>query len=100
MAGAIGDWDHLYQQMFRHTQPGGWVEMQEFEGAITSDDDSIERAHAIREWQALIDEASLKFGKQINVLSSHKDKLTAAGFVNIKNDTFKVRYSIYSSLTI
>lgn len=90
MAGGIKNWDRLYEQIYRHLKPGGWVEMQEYEGWVRSDDGSLENAKPLSRWQEQIDEASTKFGKKLNIAETHKQKLLDAGFVNVRDDVFKV----------
>src|SRR4051794_18689006 len=34
LCGSIRDWPRLYQQIFDHLKPGGWVEFQEYEAWV------------------------------------------------------------------
>ena len=34
VAGSIKDWPRLYRQIHMHLNPGGWVEMHEYEGML------------------------------------------------------------------
>ena len=90
MSGSIKDWSKLYSQAFNHLKPGGWIEMQEYETWGKSDDGTIDNAKFLMEWQAKIDEASAVFGKKMNVAETHKQKLIDAGFVDVKDDIYKV----------
>lgn len=73
------------------TQPGGWLEMQEYEAWISSDDDPLlTKAPHTKQWQELIDEASTKFGKRMNVASQQKSWIEAAGFEDVTDDVVKV----------
>ncbi len=91
MGGSIKDWDRLYQQIYTNLKPGGWVEMQEYEGWCTSDDDTLNNAPSVYKWQSLINEASIKFGKKVNEAATHKQRLIDAGFVDVQDDVYKVR---------
>lgn len=90
MGGSIRDWSHLYSQAHEHLKPGGWIEMQEYEAWIRSDDDTIDNAPSVKQWQELCDEASTKFGKKLNVAEAHKQRLIDAGFVDVRDDVYKV----------
>jgi len=90
MAGGIKDWARLYEQIYKHLKPGGWVEMQEYEAWVRSDDDTIENAKSVLEWQNVVDEASTRFGKKMNVAETQKQKLVDAGFVDVREDVYKV----------
>jgi hypothetical protein len=64
--------------------------MQEYEAWISSDDDSIDNAPYVKRWQELCDEASIKFGKRLNVAHEQKQRLTDAGFTDVRDDIYKV----------
>ena len=91
MCGSIADWTRLYQQAMQHLQPGGWLEIQEFEVWFSSQkpgglpDDS-----AIVQWQGLIDEGSTKFGRRLSYAGSFHKHLEEAGFEDIQARRFKV----------
>ncbi|KAF2274051.1 S-adenosyl-L-methionine-dependent methyltransferase, partial [Westerdykella ornata] len=84
MAGAIRDWDRLVRQCYDNMQPGGWAEFQEPDAWFYSDDDSMERATNMMQWQILCNEAADKFGKPIRVGHFLKEKLENAGFVDVQ----------------
>jgi len=50
LAGGIKDWDRLYRQAYKHLKPGGWIEMQEYEAWIRSDDGTIDNATYVKQW--------------------------------------------------
>lgn len=91
MGGSIGDWKKLYSQIMRHLKPGGWVEIQEYEALLKSDDyPTLDHAPNFKRWQDLINEASVVFGKNLNVAAEQKQHLIDAGFVNVQDDVYKV----------
>ncbi|EFW18774.1 hypothetical protein D8B26_005584 [Coccidioides posadasii str. Silveira] len=90
MGGSIANWDQLYERAYQHLKPGGWIEMQEYETDVHSDDNSLDNARLIKKFQRVGDEASAKFGKQFNVAGTHKQRLIDAGFVNVKDDVYKI----------
>lgn len=91
LGGSVSDWAKLYEQAYRALKPGGWLEMQEFEVWIRSDDDTLKKAPSLIKLQELIDEASTKLGKQMNVAEQQKGKMSSAGFENVTDDVYKVR---------
>jgi SAM-dependent methyltransferase len=91
MAGGIRDWPRLFSRIYTHLRPGGWLEMQEFEAVIRSEEDpDLTSAPWIKEWQGKLDEASSMFGKGMNVAATHKDKLVDAGFVDVHDDVYRI----------
>ena len=90
MCGSIADWDRLLQQAYQHLKPGGWIEFQEYEAWMKSDDNSIDEANAVMEWQRLIDVSSSKFGKRMNLATEVGGYLKKAGFINVQDEGYKV----------
>lgn len=91
LCGAIGDFPKFYREAFQNLRPGGWIEMQEYEAAIRSDDNTIDDAPWINQWVELIDVASTQFGKKMNVAHLHKKWMENAGFVDVREEIYKVR---------
>ena len=90
LAGSIAHWPNFYAQVYQNLNPGGWVEMQEYAGWITSDDDTIQRAPWTTEWCEQQDVASTRFGKRLDVAHMHKQWLEEAGFEDVREYVSKV----------
>ena len=91
LCGAIGDWDKLYRQALQHLKPGGWMESQEYEMWLHSDDGTLENlATNCMEYQERLDEASEKFGKKMNSVRMLEGKMKDAGFEDVTSDVYKV----------
>jgi hypothetical protein len=79
LGGSIADWARFYCQVYTHLKSGGWIEMQEYEAWVKSDDDSInQNGKSVLEGQRLVNEASIKFGKRFNVAELQKQYLIDA----------------------
>lgn len=93
LGGSIADWPHFYDQIYMHLTPGGLCEIQEHEGWLHSDDDSINQTGKfIMQWLNLLDEASTKFGRKLNVAARQKQWMLDAGFIDVQEDVYKVRF--------
>lgn len=90
LSGAINDWDRLCRQCYEHLQPGGWAEFQEPMAWVESDDGTLEKADSMKRWQDLCNEAASKFGKEIKVGHTLKQRLLNAGFVDVHEKIVKV----------
>jgi SAM-dependent methyltransferase len=90
MGGGIGDWPRLMKQAYQHLRPGGWIEVQEFETAISSDDDSHLLAPTMVEWVEKVNDAARLFGKPMNIASQIHSWMENGGFVNVTDDIYKV----------
>jgi SAM-dependent methyltransferase len=90
MGGSIKDWDRLISQSYTHLNPGGWLEYQEPEAWIQSDDDTMERARSLMQWQTVCNEAAATFGKPLRVGHTIKERMEKAGFVDVHERIIKV----------
>lgn len=91
MTGSIRDWRKLFSQAYDNLRPGGWLEIQEYEIEISSDDGSHLKAKNFVLWKDKLNEASQLFGKPFSDYSLHKQRMEEAGFIDVSEDTFKVR---------
>lgn len=90
LSGSIKNWPRLYEQAFKHLKPGGWLESQEHDVRVSSDDDSVEKAKDVVNWFSTIDAASETFGKKMDVADKQKQWMIDAGFVDVHEDIYKV----------
>lgn len=96
MGGSIGNWEKLAKSCFDHMKPGGWIELQEPQTLITSDDDTSSKATATNEFLSLSNKAAEQFGKELNMAPKYKQYLLDAGFVDVKDEVFKVCFYLFS----
>ncbi len=91
LCGSTGDWPKLYRQCFSNLKTGGWLEVQEYDAWVYSDDDEkMEKAPWTKDWCETIDRLSTQFGKRVNVARSQKQWMEAAGFVDVHERVVKV----------
>ncbi|OAG39697.1 hypothetical protein AYO21_05972 [Fonsecaea monophora] len=96
MVGSIKDWDRLYQQALRSLNPGGWLEMQEYETHLKSDDDpELTRVPYLKRWQDEVNEGSKVFGKDLDVAKEQRERMSNAGFVDVRDDIYKVPVGVW-----
>ena len=91
MGGSIKDIPKILRQIYNNLKPGGWIEWQEFETELKTDDDSFPENSAIQEYYKTLNEAAAKFGKKMNIAPILKSSIEQAGFVNVVDKTYKVR---------
>jgi SAM-dependent methyltransferase len=90
MGGSIGDWDRFLYQIKDHLKPDGWVEFQEYETTVRSEDGTHERAKTLIEWAEKLEAASITYGKKLLIAPSLRQNLLDAGFVDVREDIYKV----------
>ena len=95
---SVRSWPHFYQQAFASMKPGGWVENQEFDLEITSDDGTMSPTGAVQRWQDLWEEGLKKLSAGLtgkcypNVM---KQQMEDAGFVNVHIRGYKMPIGIW-----
>ena len=95
LGGAIRDWDTLLIQVQKHLKEDGWLELQQPESWIYSDDDpDLSNAPSALRWCQLIDEASTQFGKRVLIAPTLKQRLVDAGFEDVRDDVYKVCFPL------
>ncbi|KAL1955648.1 hypothetical protein VTO42DRAFT_8381 [Malbranchea cinnamomea] len=90
IAGSVGDYDKLFERAYQNLNPGGYLELQDFEIDIFSDDESRERAVTAVQWQRILAYSSEKFGKPLMVAKEWKEKMIRAGFTDVVVEIFKI----------
>lgn len=88
---AIKDWSRFYNQSFASLKPGGWVESQEFDLNISSDDNTMPENSKVMEWQTLWEQGISKAGMTCRCYPEKmKQDAEAAGFINVTVLPFKM----------
>ncbi|KAE8354307.1 S-adenosyl-L-methionine-dependent methyltransferase [Aspergillus coremiiformis] len=79
----IRDFPRLCKQAFSHLRPGGYFEVQSFTTDIFSDEGSTEKAPYTKQVVALLQGASVKFGKPMRDLDKWPTTMRDAGFTGV-----------------
>jgi len=91
IGGSVNDFSLLYSRIYRNLKPGGWVEIQENESYLASDDDpNLEMIPNTVKWVALCRKAASQFSKSIFLVSEQKQHLIDTGFCDVHDNMFKV----------
>ncbi|KIX06931.1 uncharacterized protein Z518_04907 [Rhinocladiella mackenziei CBS 650.93] len=88
---SIKSWPKFYEQAFQSMRPGGWVECQEFDLDIKSDDNTIPPDSAVIRWQNLWEEGIQKGGMTGRCYPNQMaNQMREAGFINVHILPFKM----------
>jgi len=87
----VSSWPHFYAEAFSCLKPGGWVENQEFDCTIVSDDGTLPENSKIAEWARLWNQSVETIGKT-GRCNPRKlvDQMEEAGFINTQVITKKM----------
>ncbi|KAM3557767.1 hypothetical protein MY1884_004331 [Beauveria asiatica] len=86
---------NLLKQAYEHIRPGGWVELQDVDGVVHTDDDSVPKDWPLKRLTDLLVEAFAQFGTNANAAESGREYLEEAGFVNIQHNYIKLPYGTW-----
>lgn len=90
LSGAIKDWPKLLANAFKHLNPGGWIEVCEFEVWMSSNNDSMSQAPDIQQWQKGLNDAGAQIGRRMDVAANLEEWLRGANFADIVQRITKV----------
>ena len=91
MVGSIGDWTAFLSNAYEWTTPGGWIELQDVE-TLTSDDGTFvcdPPSCDLAQWWFNVCKGFEIAGRKIETAKDHKERLEAAGFVDVQERSFK-----------
>jgi Methyltransferase domain len=83
LSGAIKDWPGLLAKAFNHLNPGGWIELTEFEVWLHSYNNNLHHAPDIQTWQEGLREAAAMIGRRFDVAVNLEDWVRQANFTDI-----------------
>lgn len=87
----LKSWPHFYQEAFACLKPGGWVENQEFDCQILSDDHTIPDDSVVQKWVKLWNEGAQKAGATGRCYPNDlAQQMRQAGFVDVTILEFKM----------
>ncbi|KAM0260536.1 hypothetical protein ACHAPA_010221 [Fusarium lateritium] len=75
--------------IFDNLKPGGYVEFQEINIFVKSDDKTLKEKHSLARWAQLLHDASVKLGRPYFDPGNIKHVLTKAGFEDVTESKFK-----------
>ncbi|KAK8851018.1 Secondary metabolism regulator LAE1 [Apiospora arundinis] len=85
----------LLKQVFDNLKPGGWVELQDVDGAVHCDDGTLPSDWPLVKFCDLMVEAFAKLGTRSHAAMFGGNYLHEAGFVNIQHRTAKLPYGTW-----
>lgn len=87
----VASWPHFYREAFQCLKPGGWVENQEFDCEIVSDDNTLPADSKLREWARLWTQSVEAIGKSARCHpETMVEQMEAAGFINTRILEYKM----------
>ncbi|OHE98936.1 methyltransferase domain-containing protein [Colletotrichum orchidophilum] len=89
MTASISDWEVYLRRCYDNLSPGGWLELQELDVIVASDDGTLTEDHAFSKWCKLIQKATAELGRAYIDPKPLKDILIAIGFVDVKITSYK-----------
>lgn len=85
----VKDWAHVIRQAFTNLKPGGWVELQECQLPLTSDDGTAGPDSASGVWGAGMRDGMAQMGCDTLATLRFRELMEKAGFVDIQETHIK-----------
>ncbi|KAK8039802.1 hypothetical protein PG993_008213 [Apiospora rasikravindrae] len=79
----ITNWENFIDQAYQYLQPGGFLELQEWNVPLESPDGSLREHHALHRWTQIMDRACSKIGIDIRSAGDHADRMRSRGFDHV-----------------
>ncbi|CAM1503446.1 Fc.00g082220.m01.CDS01 [Cosmosporella sp. VM-42] len=86
---SVQNWHGYLRKIFQNLTPGGYVEVQEIDVIVKSDDGTLGDDHALWKWTKLLEEAATKLGRPYEQLDKFKEIMAEVGFTEIVDTRFK-----------
>jgi SAM-dependent methyltransferase len=83
MFGSVGDWGELFNEAYKALKPGGFLECAEHSVTPVSDDGTVGPDHVYTRYGTIMNDLARKRGKEVDVWSSLKERVKAAGFADV-----------------
>lgn len=90
MFGSVADWPKLYEEVYNHLTPGGYICELEMTIEFKSDDGTVPEDHIMAVWSRTFVEAGEKWGQTFKIADRCKQHIIDAGF----EDVHEVRYKL------
>jgi hypothetical protein len=90
LAGSISDWPRLMEQAFKFTEPGGWVEFQDFDMKFYSADGTFVPGCATDEWAKEIVSGLEAMGREPEPGPKLEQWVRDAGFTNVNHQCLPI----------
>ncbi|KAH7123080.1 S-adenosyl-L-methionine-dependent methyltransferase [Dactylonectria macrodidyma] len=86
---SVKNWNDYLQNIYDNLVPGGFVEVQEIDVMLTSDDGTLTEDHDLLKWCTLLNQASVMVGRPCESFENLKIAMTNVGFVDVSLNCFK-----------
>ncbi|EWZ78494.1 hypothetical protein FOWG_17246 [Fusarium oxysporum f. sp. lycopersici MN25] len=86
---SIQNWEDYLRKIFDNLAPGGYVEPQDIDAFMKSDDGTLTEAHALSKWCKLLREAAVKLGRPYIPTKELRNIMDKVGLTNIVETRFK-----------
>ncbi|KAH7183509.1 S-adenosyl-L-methionine-dependent methyltransferase [Fusarium flagelliforme] len=86
---SIQSWKAYLTKIYDNLAPGGYVELQDVDVIMGSDDGTLKDGMAMHMWCRLLDQAAAKFNRCFERTSNFKDLLKEVGFADVVETRYK-----------
>ncbi|KAF5000744.1 hypothetical protein FGRMN_1512 [Fusarium graminum] len=86
---SLRDRELVWDRIWKHLKPGGYVEIQEFQYVPACDDDSCDGPYALRDFARYLEDGMAALGSEYQGVLHVERELHEAGFVDVTTKNYK-----------
>ncbi|CVL08133.1 related to methyltransferase [Fusarium mangiferae] len=86
---SVKDWRVYMSKIYQNLVPGGYVELQDIDVMMGSDDGSLTEDTALLKWNKLLREAAIELDRPFEETGAFENIMAEVGFTNIVTKRFK-----------
>ncbi|KAF2753913.1 S-adenosyl-L-methionine-dependent methyltransferase [Pseudovirgaria hyperparasitica] len=87
MAGTFESWEKVIQSAFDNLEPGGWLEIQDYDMPCKSDDNTL-AGTKLELWASKMVEGARKMGRPVDQSPNYRRWMQEIGFVDIQEQRY------------
>jgi hypothetical protein len=90
LGGSIQNWPQLIARIYANLKPGGYLEAVDWETGSKTDDGTLPKDSAFQKWMDELNDAAVKFGREMRTAAKLKGWIEGAGFEDVNEEVNKV----------
>ncbi|KAJ9155342.1 Methyltransferase domain-containing protein [Pleurostoma richardsiae] len=92
LIGSVKDWTALFREAYKCCKPGGYVESNEGNPVIETDDGDLDPTSAMGQWSSFFVEGERRMGQSFSIVTQgvQRKAMEEAGFVDVHEEEHKI----------
>lgn len=96
--GSVSNWLALYEKIYRHLKPGGYIEHVEIDWTPRCDDDTLPSSWYTKWWHTYVGPPYNVAGRPITFNPQTQQLLESRGFINVRHEQYRIPTNGWSNI--